>query len=791
MVTGAVCAARAQDAGGALKTLVAVRAPEPPLIDGLLDDPVWQAAPARDDFLQSFPERGAAPTQRTTVRAAYDDRNLYFAILCFDEAPESIEPWLSRRDRSASTDLIEVNLDSYGDRRTALRFMLSAAGVQSDGAIYNDAEYDSEWDGVWESRSRLLDHGWASEMRIPLSQLPLPRRHAFDFGLQVRRHRRASNESIVWVYVPPWDSGEVSRYGRLDGPDGLRPDSPWEIQPFAVVGRRHAAPGESFLGETGFSSEAGVDVRYRPAPNSTLNATLNPDFGQVELDQVVLNLTTFETFYPEKRPFFVEGAGFFSTPFQLFYSRRIGQAPESPAVADGEEILHMPSETGILGAAKWTGKSAGGVTYGMLTAFTPEERARVRRADDSVSSVSAARSTAYSVVRLKQDILRTSSVGAIATLAEPDGGSESTAAGIDWSLRFADQDYRFDGQLIRTRVPELEDSTRAGEGGLLSFDRQGGLHWRWNLRHLWLSPGADYNALGFMARPDVRSSSGSLQYREDRPGRLQSYSVQLSGAEEHNRAGADLDRSATLAVELGLRSFWGVSLSTRRDFAILDDRETRGGPLFQIPERDSYHLLVSGDPRRRWGWSAALDWGDEHEGRYRTLSAESSWRVGRHFELGASTSLSRSEGSVRWVETVQDGGGASHYIFGDQDLRAVDLELEGVLALTPDLSVQASAQLFAASVDYSSFRELTAPDRLELTPEALAFASQPDFRTASLHGQMVVRWQYRPGSYLTFAFTRRQELADGKADLGRSLSQIGGVDGETVALVKLSYWWNP
>jgi hypothetical protein len=790
LATGSICAAWAQERDGPPKTLLAIRTSVPPRIDGLLDDPVWQQTPGRDDFLQSYPGLGAAPTQRTALRVAYDETNLYFAILCYDDSPQSIEPLLTRRDRDVNTDAVEVDIDSYGDHRTALRFVLSAAGVQSDGALYNDVDYDPEWDGVWESRSRLLDDGWSAEMRIPLSQLPMPRQPRSGFGLQVRRRRRASNESSVWVYVPPWDRGEVSRYGKLDGMDGLRPGSRWEVQPFTVARRRTPAPGEEFLGETGFTGDAGMDLRYRPAPNSTLNATLNPDFGQVELDQVVLNLSTFETFYPEKRPFFVEGAGFFSTPFQLFYSRRIGQAPAAPRLAAGEEILHLPSETDILGAAKWTGKSAGGFTYGALAAVTPDERARVQRVDGSEGSEVAAPRTTYSVVRLKQDLLRTSSVGAITTLADRVDGRESAAAGVDWSLRLADQAYRFDGQIIRTRVSG-ENSAKAGEGGQLSFNRQGGLHWRWNLSRLWLSPDADFNALGFMARPDVRSTSGSLAYREDRPGRLQNYSVRLSGVTASNQAGADFDRSGDVSVDLGLRSFWSLSISARRDFAVLDDRETRGGPLFRIPELDSYSVSVFSDPRPRWTWSAGLDWGEEPEGEYRTLEASAVWRAGRHFELDISASHTRSEGSIRWVETVTDSLGGPHYIFGNQGLREGNLQLEGVLALTPDLSLQGSVQLFAASVDYSSFVELTAPDRLELTPEALAFASQPDFRTANLNGQTVLRWQYRPGSYLTFVVTRRQRLAEEQVGLGRSLSQIAGTNGETVALVKLSYWWNP
>ena len=774
------------------KILVATRAAEAPRIDGILNDAVWQKTPAREDFVQSFPKLGAAPSQRTVLHVAFDNTNLYFAVFCADPDAGSIEPLLSRRDRYVNTDEIEIDVDSYGDRRTALRFTLSAAGVQRDAAIYNDGEYDPEWDGVWEGRSRVSEDGWSAEIRVPLSQVPLRRGGEDGFGLQVRRRRRLSNESSEWVYVPPWQSGEVSRYGRLEGLSGLRPGSHLELLPFAVARRRTPTPGEEFLGDSGLTGNAGLDLRYRPLPNSTLNATFNPDFGQVELDQVVLNLTTFETFYPEKRPFFIEGAGFFSTPFRLFYSRRIGQRPAGPPLAPGDEVLHEPVESTILGAAKWTGKTGRGLTYGALEAVTQTERAKLRHTGGQISEEVAAPQSSYSVLRIKQDFLENSSLGVIGTFKDQTDGRQATAGGLDWSLRLADNKYRLEGQVIGTRVTEKGDMS-GGDGGLLSFAREGGLHWRWDLSHSWLSPGAEYNDLGFMGRPDLRGDSAFLEYREDRPGRrLQDYSLSLGGSARHNYDGAAFDRSADFDVNLQLLSFWSLSASLIHQFEIFDDRETRGGPLYRIAPQDSGRLSIFSDPRHLWQGGFGVEFGEEYDGDFWSVDASSSWRVGRHFELQASTTCARSSGSVRWIETVSDTLGP-HYIFGDQDRRQVDFNLEGVLAVTPEFSLQARAQVLAATVDYSSFVELTQPDRLELTPAALGFSSQPDFRTAALNGQMVLRWQYRPGSFLTFVLTRRLGFDDGRAraGLGRTLGDLGGLEGETVALVKVSYWWNP
>lgn len=786
--------AAAGDGDGRAKSLVATRTSSAPRIDGVLDEPMWLQIPERDDFLQAFPGRGVPPLERTSVRAAYDDADLYFGVFCFDAESQSLERQVSRRDRALHTDEVEISLDTYGDGRTALRFALSVGGVQRDGALYNDLDYDPQWDGVWEGRTLVTPEGWSAEIRIPFSQLPRGE-SAHGFGLQIRRFRRSSNETLAWVYVPPWERGEVSRYGRLDGISGIRPDSRLEVVPFAAARRRTPAPGEEALGRSGLTGSAGLDLRYRTAPNFALTATLNPDFGQVELDQVVLNLSTFETFYPEKRPFFLEGAGFFATPFTVFHSRRIGQAPGPPALEDpsGDTLLHQPEETTILGAAKWTGKTASGLTVGLLQAVTQSERASARRADGTLYEIRVAPQTSHSVVRLKQDFLRNSAVGVIATLSDAQDGREAAAAGVDWSLRLRDNEYLASGQLLRARVSDSGPSSD-GTGGVATLAREGGLHWRWDVSHRWLSPDIDFNDLGFQSRPDLRETSGVLTYREDRPGeRLQGYSVALLGISAHNRSGADFNRVADLNASVELKNFWDLSGSLARQFEILDDRETRGGPLFRVPALDSVGLSVASDPRRRWQANFSLDLGEEYDGSFWIAGAGAGWRSGRRLEIGASFEALRSTGSQRWVETVVDAGGTPHYIFGDLDQRSIDLNLDGTFGWTPALSLTGRVQVFAADVDYSAFKELVSPERLERTPEAAAFSSEPDFRSADWNAQLVLRWEYRPGSFLTFVTTRRQGVFEPEAasSLGRTLRELGGKDGETVALLKLSYWWNP
>jgi hypothetical protein len=779
-------------AGSGLKTLTAHRAAEPPRIDAVLDDPAWAGAEARDDFLQSFPELGTPPSNRTVLRVAYDAANLYVALECLDADPSKIEARWTRRDRSTQDDYVSIDIDSYGDKRNALRFVLSAGGVQRDGALYNDREYDPEWDGIWEGRSRRTAEGWSAEIRIPFSQMPLRRTEGRVLGLQVQRYRLSRNESNVWIYIPPWEPGQVSRYGLLQGIAGIHPASRLELLPYALGRHRAPAPGEDYLGETGTGTDAGLDLRYRPIPNFALNATLNPDFGQVELDQVVLNLSTFETFYPEKRPFFLEGAGFFSTPETLFYSRRIGQPPPAPPLDPGETLVHLPEETTILGAAKWTGKTVSGLTLGVLEVVTQSERATVEDAGGGTSREVAAPQSSWSVLRVKQDILRTSSIGLIGTLLNTTAERQAAVGGVDWALRLRDNEYAITGQILGTRV-EDEDVRQSGSGGRIAVAREGGLHWRWQASHRWLTPDADYNDMGFMSRPDLRDSFASLQFREDRPGtRVQDWSVTLSGNRTENYQGNAFDRGANLDLSLETTRFQSWSAGIYHNFETLDDRETRGGPPFLVPPNSGLDIVFSTDPRRRGIYDLSLGAGDEYDGHYWDLGASGTWRAGRGMEFNASLSLVHTTGSLRWIDTVEDAAGA-HYLFADQNVHEADLTFGGLVALGPDFSIQAQAQIFAADVDHSSAVELLAPDRLAETTVAAGYAGQPDFRFSKLNAQIVARWQYRPGSHLTFVLTRKIGFDDEQAGrpLRHSVSELWGQEGETVALVKLSYWWNP
>src|SRR6185295_1551051 len=349
-----------------------------PRIDGRLNDEVWNHAQAFEDFVQEDPDNMAPPTERTVVQIAYDDRYLYFAAHCYTNDASKIRAGLGRRDNfPQSSDVIAFSLDPRHDHLTGYIFRVNASGVQADQTSFDDTSSSSDYDGVWEAATQVTADGWVAELRIPFSQMrfnvPPPGAQAV-WGLQVRREIPLRGEVDRWVPTPRGQQGQVSRYGHLIFDDRLTPPRRIELLPY-TLGRLEKASGTS----SDHSIGAGTDLRIGIGPSATLSATVNPDFGQVEADPAVLNLSIFESFFPEKRPFFLEDSRVFVLQYnqvQDFYSRRIGRTPGRFELQSNETLVRKPDNTTIIGAAKLTGKSSGW-TYGGLTALTAREYATV------------------------------------------------------------------------------------------------------------------------------------------------------------------------------------------------------------------------------------------------------------------------------------------------------------------------------------------------------------------------------------------------------------------------------
>ena len=441
-------------------TVHATLAPSAPVLDGKDDDAVWQTAPKIDQFLEARPSEGAAPRLRTEARVAYDAHNLYVFIRAFDPHPDSIVSLLSRRDDQPPSDFLFVMVDSYHDKRTGYEFGVNPAGVKADLAIYNDGNEDSAWDAVWDAATRIDSLGWTAEYRIPVSQMRYAARGNGTFGILLWRVIQRYTETVTWPLYRGSKTGFTSQFADLTGLDGLSSPGHAEITPYVVTKNVQGPASANFARNQDIT--AGVDLKYRVASNLLLNATVNPDFGQVEADPSVLNLSAFETFFSERRPFFVEGKGLFTfnvncvivvdcnTGEGLFYSRRIGRSPQL-AGNYGDES--SPTATRILGAAKVTGRLPGGFSLGVLDAVTDNVRG-----PGGVATLEP--TTNYGVVRGNQDYNGgNGSFGFIVTgvnrsldaSSEPFLHASAYSGGLDARHRFAGR-FEVSGSLDFSRV---------------------------------------------------------------------------------------------------------------------------------------------------------------------------------------------------------------------------------------------------------------------------------------------------------------------------------------------------
>ena len=515
--------------------LQARRTTTAPHIDGNVKEAVWQHAAVAHTFWQREPDEGAPATERTEVRVLYDDEALYVAFICYDSEPERIIRRLGRRDRDTQSDEVMVDIDSYFDRKTAFRFAVNAAGVKRDILISNDGDtWDSNWDAIWYARARLRPDGWSAEFKIPYQALRFSKKHVQTWRINFTREIPRKQEVDQWALIRRSEPGFVSRFGVLKGLRDIRPPRPLLLIPYTAgittrwPGNQHPA----YLHRYSLDGRMGLDARYGITPSTMLNLTVNPDFGQVEADEVVLNLTAFETFFPEKRPFFLEGTSIFQTvgasggellSTYLFYSRRIGKRPDGyyawPDTLDMNTwyIVENPATTPILGALKLSGKE-GKWGMGFLNATTAPTYKRIRQKQtrQEIRIRTASRSN-YTVGRLQYSLPGPGSyVGAIGTAMLQEEGRRSLAGAIDW--RVASSDYMFYTEGLAAFSHRQTDYGR--QTGYQVQARLSSLkyeHWKGIVGFSYISPDFNVNDVGFNVLQNIFVLYSWTQIAEEHP----------------------------------------------------------------------------------------------------------------------------------------------------------------------------------------------------------------------------------------------------------------------------------
>jgi hypothetical protein len=823
---GAISAFAQEPAPAALRTANALR------VDGRIDEAMWSRAEAVTGFVQRDPSEGQPATFPTDVRVAFDDSTLYVSVRASDPEPDRLIGYLTRRDVDSQSDWLHVFIDSYHDRRTAYQFSVNPAGVKRDAYWFNDENSDDSWDAVWDVTTTRDATGWRADFRIPYSQLRFSRGGDGRLGFSVMRYIARLNETTTWPLVARSVNGIVSQFGELAGVAvNGRQTKRLELLPYTLAQVKTEPPqsGNPLHQTPDPGASVGLDLRYAVTPALSLTATVNPDFGQVEADPAVVNLGAFETFFNERRPFFIEGSGtyqFSCYDCQLFYSRRIGRQPRgTPALADGEYVL-LPSQSTILGAGKLTGR-VGQFSVGVLTAATEEETANVASALARRAEV-VEPATLYSVSRARREFADQSTLGFMLTTTNRrlrDSVSflpaSAVTGGVDYDWRvgrlfsvngyWAGSTVRGNAnaiaQLQRSNVHSFqrpdaghvefdpEATSLNGHSGVVNFGKISGERTRFNFTLGYRSPGFDVNDLGFLQRADAISQNAWVQIRRPRPGRiLRDLNVNFNQWSHRNFDGDLINYGGNVNAHGTFTNQWSTGGGVNVYGQALDDRLTRGGPAgyveggvnawqyFNTNDRlpVSFHWNLG--MNRNADGSRALDVGPAVQ--LRPGSAVSA-------EVGVSWAKNDDEG--QWVSAV-DNGGQTHYVFGKLRQRTSAMTLRLNYALTPTLSLQMYGQPFVSAGHFISFKELVdgrAPYATRYAP--FEYAASPDFKVLSFRTTNVMRWEFKPGSTLFVVWQQAREgfQPTGTFRFGRDYADVFATPSTNTILVKLAYWLNP
>ena len=834
LVTAAAVAPLPADAQSPVPQMSAVSIHEgvlPIVLDGKLDDLAWLQATPITSFLQRDPLEGAPATLRTEARVAFDASAIYVAVKAYDSDPDRIVGYLTRRDAGSSSDWVHVLIDSYHDRRTAYQFGVNPAGVKKDAYWFNDSNSDDSWDAIWDVAARRDDEGWCAEFRIPFSQLRFTGRGDGHIGFAVMRNVARLNETATWPLLSKNASGFVSSFGDLTGITIGRSSNRLELVPY-VVGDVETVPiqtGNPLQNSPDHDLSVGVDVKYAVTPALNLTGTVNPDFGQVEADPAVVNLSAFETFFVEKRPFFIEGSGtyqFQCRECNLFYSRRIGRQPRGAPTLGSEEHSIQPIQSTILGAAKLTGRVRN-FSVGVLAAATQEEQAEIALGPGRRREV-VEPGTFYSVSRARREFADQSSLGFILTTTNrniadsvaflPD---QAVTGGVDYDWRIGRRwglSGYWAGSSVSGSIEAIDDlqrnnvhsfqrpdaghvevdplaDTMRGHSGMVAFDKLAGERTRLNVNVGYKSPGFEVNDLGFERRADEIPQSSWFQVRWDRPGTYtRNIRINFNQWSAFNFDGDRLQLGGNFNAHWEFKNFWRTGFGVNVNARTFDDRLTRGGPGGLIePGRSSWQYLNTNDRRVvSFNWNSAF--GGNGFGRFFQLQPAVVIRPISSFSTEIGLRYDNEINDAQWVDEVT-ATERTHYVFGRLEQKTHSLTLRANYTMTPNLSLQVYAQPFVSAGEYVSYKELVDGRALRYEDRyaPYAYTGTADFSVLSFRTTNVLRWEYRPGSTLFIVWQQGREGngVPGRFALGNDYSDLFSTPAANTLLVKFAYWLNP
>lgn len=837
-----------------------------PVINGILDDDSWKEGTWEGGFIQNQPYSGRPETQLTEFKILFDDNNLYVAIKSHDTAPDSIVNRLTRRDE-ADGDLVGIIIDSFHDLRTSFLFGVSSAGVKYDQVFTNDnGNGDSSWDPNWWVKTAINSDGWVAEMKIPFSQVRFEKNSGDVWGFDVARILYRKNEQSFWQYIPRDAPGFTHLFGELKGLEQIKPRKILDVTPYTVAKTEtFEAVKENPFQASGKLSKlnGGIDAKIGVTNNMTMDLSINPDFGQVEADPSVVNLSAYETFFTEKRPFFIEGNNITNFGLgigdggvgndNLFYSRRIGRQPQVyPDLRDGW-YADVPTRTNILGAAKLTGKTKDGLSVGIVEAMTAAEKAEI----DTIGgrkSVTVEPFTNYFVGRIQKDINNGNTlIGGIFTSTNRELDKDvrdilhkaAYTGGIDFTQYFKNKNWMFN---VNTAFSLVEGTAKAitrteessthyfqrpdknyarldtsktslsGAGGRIQLVKQNG-HWNFMGAALWKSPGFETNDMGYMRTTDQILGVLWAGYNQFEPkGIYKNFNINSDFYGVTNFGGDITGGGYEWNAFMNMKNFWNVFTGGSLNAPSISTDILRGGPRMKVPASLNTRIGFSTDSRKKLTFNmfTSISKGAENSSSSWYSQLDISYKPTNYLVFTLSPSFNKSFSELQYVEQTSDNN-SDRYIFAGIDQRTISTSFRVNLNLSPNLTIQYWGQPFVASGKYHDYKYITQPMATKYTDRFSIYNNQQisldsdhfnidentdgntdytfgknDFNVKQFLSNLVVRWEYSPGStlFLVWSQTRSYNTETGQMDFFNNVGELFNKANNiphNVFLIKFSY----
>ncbi len=869
-----------------------------PVIDGKLDDSGWEGVDWATDFIENEPDENTEPTFQSRFKIVYDDKNLYVGIQCFDKAPDSIINRLSRRDGFIG-DRVNVLIDSYHDERTGFVFTTTAAGVKGDEiATDNGDNIDDSWNPVWYTKATIDSEGWSAEMKIPLSQLRFGKSKEQIWGLNVVRRIFRNNETSLWQRIPVDAPGFISEAGELHGLIGLIPQKQLEIQPFTVL-QYDTFPkeeGNPFRDGDDFTVNGGLDAKIGITNDLTLDLTVNPDFGQVEADPAAIALDGFEVFFREQRPFFVENKNIFDFRFggnqdNLFFSRRIGRNPQGSITTGDNDFIDRKTNTTILGAAKFSGKTKNGWSIGLLESVTSREQAEIDNGNGQRRKAIIEPLTNYLVARVQKDFNnRNTFVGGIFTATNRNLGDQFSfdydsdteeyrntesgevlnpftegvrennlnylresayTGGIDFRHQWKDRKFNIEGNLVLSHVQGSKEAIErtqnslthlfnridashvevdpnrtslTGSGGKLEFSKQSTGNWRYGIGGNFRSPELELNDIGFLRQADEIRQYAWLNWRLLKP--TKAFRNIWTGFNMFTTYDFEGNYNR-IQYRLGwfgrFNNNWWLDGAVFHKPRIYTNTILRGGPRWRFSRENISFLFAGSDPTKKLSFRAGYVYSQAKQNNFSFLNIEAgiTYQPINAFSVSFAPEYQKNPNKTQYVtevelEQIVNGQTVTEprYILGNIDQQTLSAAIRLNYNVNPNLTVQYYGQPFVSRGRYSDFKYVSdTPTADDLYDRFVAYSdaqidevddtylitesggsvdyefSNPDFSFVQFRSNLVVRWEYIPGSEVFLVWSQGVTSSGDPANhLFENLdNQILGQEKENSFLIKATY----